>query len=316
MRILIVTPAPPGSRKGNRITALRWARILRRLGHRITIDQEYQDQNVDLLIALHARRSAKSVHGFHDRQPDKPLILALTGTDLYDDIGHHQAAQRSLKLASRLIVLQSAGLTQLPVRVRKKTRVVYQSVETPKTLPAPLSSVFEVCVLGHLREVKDPFRAAKAACLLPSDSKIRIVQIGAALNKTMRRQAQHETETNPRYVWLDELPRWKAIQRLARSRLLVLTSRMEGGANAISEAVVTNVPVISSRISGSIGLLGEDYPGYFPVGDTQALTNAMFRAENDKPFYKSLQKECRSLKPLFTPAREQLTWEQILQELC
>ena len=314
MRILIVTPAPAGSRKGNRITAIRWARILRNLGHRVYIEQQYGGQNVDLIIALHARRSADSVLAFHDREPEKPLILALTGTDLYNDIHHNDKAMRSLEFATRLIVLQPAGLTEVPTRLQKKTLVVFQSVEPPRTLPAPLSSVFEVCVMGHLREVKDPFRTAKAARLLPSDSRIRVVHIGAALNQTMGRQPRREMQSNFRYTWLGELPRWKAIKRLARSRVLVLTSKMEGGANVISEAVTTNVPVIASRISGSLGLLGEAYPGFFPVGNTQALADTMYRAESDRAFYQLLQKKCRKLKSLFTPKRETLVWKQILME--
>ena len=64
MRLLIVTPAPKGSRKGNRITADRWLRLLRELGHRVAIADEFRDQPCDVLIGLHARKSAASIWRF------------------------------------------------------------------------------------------------------------------------------------------------------------------------------------------------------------------------------------------------------------
>jgi glycosyltransferase involved in cell wall biosynthesis len=172
-----------------------------------------------------------------------------------------------------------------------------------------------VCVLGHLRPVKDPFRTAWAARLLPASSRLQVLQIGAALSKAMERRALAERDSNPRYRWLGELPRWKALQHLARSRLLVLTSEMEGGANAVSEAIVHSVPVLSSRISGSIGILGADYPGYFPVGDTPALADLLLRAEADPTFLRTLKAQCDRLKPLFRPGRERTAWERLLQEV-
>jgi putative glycosyltransferase (TIGR04348 family) len=314
MNIHLITPAPRGSRKGNRVTALRWAGILRDLGHRVTIEQEYLGRRCDLLIALHARRSAASVERFRDQYPASPLLLALTGTDLYDDIHHCPAAQRSLELASRLILLQPAGIVELPERLREKARVIYQSVPSFRAVVRPLRGIFEVCVLGHLRPVKDPFRAALAARLLPTSSRIQVVHVGAALSDEMAECARAEAAANPRYRWLGELPRWKALRVLARSRLLVLTSLLEGGANAISEALACSVPILSSRISGSIGLLGRDYPGYFPVGDTQALASLLARAETDAEFDHRLRTWCEGLRPLVDPARERQTWANLLGE--
>jgi glycosyltransferase involved in cell wall biosynthesis len=174
---------------------------------------------------------------------------------------------------------------------------------------------FEVCVLGHLREVKDPFRAAAAARLLPPGSRVEVVQVGGALSEEMADQARAEAASNPRYRWVGEHPRWQAVRILARSRLLVLTSVMEGGANAVCEALACSVPVLSSRISGSIGLLGEDYPGYFPVWDTEALAKLMGRAERDLAFYARLKAWCKGLKPLVDPVRERGAWEGLLKEL-
>ncbi|MCZ6677103.1 MAG: glycosyltransferase [Candidatus Poribacteria bacterium] len=170
-------------------------------------------------------------------------------------------------------------------------------------------------MLGHLRPVKDPLRTAMAARVLPSSSRIQVVHVGSALTEDMKKAARVEAAANPRYRWLGELPRWKALRVLARSRLLSLTSEMEGGANVISEALVCSVPIISSRISGSIGLLGEDYPGYFPVGDTQALAKLLERVETDVDFYNTLKTWCNRLKPLVDPARERQSWQDLLREL-
>jgi putative glycosyltransferase (TIGR04348 family) len=315
MTIRLITPAPAHSRKGNRVTALRWARILRELGHRVVIEQTYEGGRCDLMVALHARRSYASVDRFHRDCPDRPLIVALTGTDLYQDIRTSRRAQRSLDLATRLVLLQPRGIEELPPALHDKARVIYQSAVGPRQRARPARENFEVCVVGHLRPVKDPFRTALAVRRLPATSRIRVLHVGAALSDEMAERACAEAARNPRYRWLGELPRWRALRVLARSRLLVLTSRMEGGANAISEALACSVPILSSRISGSIGLLGESYPGYFPVGDTAALAALLHRVEFDAEFYAALQAWCRQLAPLADPARERDSWDTLLCEL-
>jgi putative glycosyltransferase (TIGR04348 family) len=318
MNITIITPAPPGSRKGNRITARRWAGLLRSLGHRVAIRQEYHGERCDLLIALHARRSAAAVQTFRRVHPGRPIVIALTGTDLYEEIHTDPVAQEAMEWASRLVVLQPLGIDELPPHLRARTRVIYQSAEAPKVAhntPNRRNSLFEVCVLGHLRPVKDPFRTALASRMLPPSSRVRVLHIGTALSPDMAKQARAETADNPRYRWLGDLPRWKALRILARSRLLVLTSLMEGGANVISEAIAAEVPVLASHILGSIGLLGADYPGYFPAGDTRALADLLYRAESDAGFYKSLKSWCRRLRPIVRPARERQSWRQLLHEL-
>src|SRR5437660_11399269 len=99
MKIFMACPVPPRSRKGNRVTAVRWARILRGLGQRVFIGQKYDGSNCDLLVALHARRSHEAVAQFRRLHPDKPIVVALTGTDLYRDIQTSRQAQQSLRIA-------------------------------------------------------------------------------------------------------------------------------------------------------------------------------------------------------------------------
>ncbi|MGH9785115.1 MAG: selenoneine biosynthesis selenosugar synthase SenB, partial [Terriglobia bacterium] len=107
---------------------------------------------------------------FHREHPDAPLIVALTGTDLYRDIRTNPPARQSLAMASRIVVLQPLGIQGLPARFRGRARVILQSAERPRGVTPPRKDVFDVCVMGHLRPVKDPFRAAKAARLLPGSS--------------------------------------------------------------------------------------------------------------------------------------------------
>jgi putative glycosyltransferase (TIGR04348 family) len=315
MKILFVTPASAGSRSGNRVTALRWAKIVRSLGHRATLATRYTSQPCDLLVALHARRSAASVSRFREFRPDAPIVVALTGTDLYQDLPDSTEANRSLELATRLITLQPHGIGFLPRSVQRKAVAIYQSAVAPKSRPQPLSRVLEVTVIGHLRQVKDPFRAAQAARRLPVDSRIRIVHIGSAMSEAMSQRAEKYSTSDPRYTWLGELPRWKTLRRLARSRLTVISSRLEGGSNVACEALAAGVPIVSTKISGLIGLLGEDYPGYFPVGDTARLASLMSRFESDSNFRKALRQSCREAAPLVSPRREAASWKQLLGEL-
>src|SRR5262249_20103032 len=97
-------PAPRGSRMGNRLPALRWHALLRRVGHTSFIAGELGAKGYDVLVALHARKAALAVQRSRARHPERPVVVALTGTDLYRDIHHDASAQRSLELADRLIV--------------------------------------------------------------------------------------------------------------------------------------------------------------------------------------------------------------------
>jgi len=315
VNIALITPGSPASRTGNRITALRWASILKSLGHRVRVGQEYEGEPCDLMVALHARRSAEAIERFRALHSDRPLVLALTGTDLYQDIRTSPEAKRSLELATRVVVLQPSGVEELPLHQREKVRVIHQSAPG---FPEPVEKspvCFEVCVLAHLRAVKDPFRAALAARLLPASSRIRILQVGAALSEDMAQQARAEVGANPRYRWLGDLPHRRALRVLAGSHLLVLSSHMEGGANALSEAVSLKVPVVASRIPGTVGILGEDYPGLFTPENTEELARLLSSAETDTRFYRALQVACTKLTPLVRPQREKKAWQDLLQEL-
>ena len=315
-RIRIVIPAKAGRRSGNRVTAVRWRKVLESLGHRVVIESEYRGERCDVLVALHAHRSAAAALRYRRECPSGRLVVALSGTDLYRDLDRSPRGHEAMNAADRIVLLQRHGLTRLNRSLHERCRVIHQSVVVPRRLPGKAKRSWQVAVVGHLRPVKDPFLAARAVRDLPSESRIRVVHLGGALEERMRERAEAEMQRQPRrYRWMGNRPHWQVMRQLARSQVLVLSSRMEGGANVVGEAIGVGTPVLSTRISGSIGLLGEDYPGFFEPGDVEGLRRRLLEAESKGVYYESISARCAALKSLFYPSQERRSWKQLLEEL-
>jgi glycosyltransferase involved in cell wall biosynthesis len=179
----------------------------------------------------------------------------------------------------------------------------------------PAKQRFAVCVVGHLRAEKDPFRAAFAARSAPSDSRLQVIHLGKAQDDGWAKAAAAEMAANARYLWRGDVTGGQVRRQFARSHAMVISSIMEGGANVVSEAVAAGLPVIASRIDGNVGLLGKDYAGYFPAEDTDALAAVLAKAETDPDFLKRLARQIRQKQPQFRPARERAAWRRLLSDL-
>ena len=290
--------------------------MLADLGHRPRILTDDDGAPADLLVALHARRSSEAVDRYRSRARG-PIIVVLTGTDLYRDLPGSEAARHSLEVADALVTLQPLAIDRLRAwraDWANKARVIWQSVR-PIVKPPPRKRSFEVGVIGHLRDEKDPLRVALAARRLPSTSRVRVVQVGGALTPDWEERARREESENPRYRWLGERPRHEARRWLGRSRLMVLPSRMEGGAHVISEAIVGDTPILASRIDGTVGMLGARHPGYFEVGDTAGLARLMERAEADGTFLECLREAGRRWASRFSPETERHALDELVKDL-
>lgn len=283
----------------------------------------------DGLIALHARKSHAAIVQFKKRFPDRKLIVALTGTDLYHDIprGNRKSLQ-SLALADQLITLHPLAVRSVPRYWRNKVTPIFQSVELPAckpTLPRPfitwrnnLNAPVIIGVIGHLRAVKDPLRAAMAVRKIPSESQLQILHLGTTYQPIWAERAKREMHKNPRYQWLGSLSHPATLAIMQQLDAVCITSKMEGGANVVMEAIALGKPVLASRIEGTVGILGSAYPGYFPVGNTQALSRLLRRFETDQAFRQSLNHHIRRLLPLTLPERERQCLAHLLnnQDNC
>ncbi len=313
-RIEIVTPAPPGSLYGNRVTAKRWQGFLRQLGYRAPITESWSGKDAGFLVALHAYRSDSSIDAFKLAHPNRPLILILTGTDLYRDMANHPEVHESMALADSLIVLQAEAMQCIPAKWRYKAMIIHQSVAWIPKQHKP-NGQFRVSVIGHLRPEKDPFCIVRALPYLHTNSKIRIQHIGMAMSGKMEKAALQYSNQYDQYSWRGQQSHLTTLKNLARSHIMVISSHMEGGAHVVSEAIAAGVPVLASKIPGNLGLLGKKYLGYFSVGDEKALAKLLRRAETDQSFYKKLQEQVNKLQKLVRPSYERSSIQQLVTRL-
>ncbi|MEE8107189.1 MAG: selenoneine biosynthesis selenosugar synthase SenB [Planctomycetota bacterium] len=313
MHFLIVTPTSKAIQTGNRNTAQQWAELLRNLGHTATVAAEHGGRDADALIALNATRTHPEIVAFHKDHPGKSVVVALTGSDLYPELGDDSLD--SLRIANRIVVLQPGARDRVPEALRDRVCVIVQSATAPPTKPARSTDAFEVCVVGHLRTVKDPMLAAAAARLLPAESRIRIRHAGAILEDDYRERVAQEQRDNPRYTWLGEVDPGAAQELMARCRLQVLSSIAEGGARVIGESLVAGTPVLAARNDATRSLLGDDYAGLFDAGRTEQLRDLMHRAETDAAFLDLLHEQADRRTEQFQPAHERNAWHDLVAKL-
>jgi putative glycosyltransferase (TIGR04348 family) len=322
--VVIVSPALADANNGNWRTARRWQELL--APHcRARIAKEWPDATADedtVMLALHARRSAQPIAAWAQRHPGRGLAVVLTGTDLYQDLAVDAAAQRSVELAQRLVVLQERGADALPPQHRGKARVVYQSAPALPALAKP-NDLLQAVMVGHLRQVKTPQTLFAAARLLRGRDDIRITHIGAAEGEPeLAAQASATALECPAYRWLGGVPHEATLQHIRTAHVLVHTSAMEGGAHVILEAVRCGTPVLASRVPGNVGMLGEDYAGYFPHGDAAALAGLLAACRQgqavENPADRLLERlgaQCALRAPLFDAGAERTALLNLLQEL-
>lgn len=310
---MIVTPALADANNGNWQTARRWARMLAG-AYRVALVDRWAGSGAELMIALHARRSAGSIAAWRAARPDGPLLVVLTGTDLYRDIDADPDARRSLDAADALVALNALGPARLAPVHRAKCRIVLQSCSARRPL-AKSPRQLRALMVGHLRAEKDPDTYLEAVRRLAGRPDILLDHVGGALDPAIGARAAALAASLPTYRWLGARPHAEVRRRVQAAHVLVHASRMEGGAHVVIEAVRSGTPVIGSRIDGNAGLLGEDYGGWFPVGDAGALAAMLVRARDDPAWLAALRTQCDARAPDFSPDAEAASLRAIVAGL-
>jgi putative glycosyltransferase (TIGR04348 family) len=321
-KVTIVTPSLAAANNGNWQTVRRWARAIAPVAQ-VSIVQQWPDNdtaadNTDILIALHARRSAPSISNWYACRGSRGLAVILAGTDLYRDIKYDNDAQRSLKQAHRLVVLQEKAPEALAPAERKKARIIFQSTSSRKPL-AKTHKHLRVLMVGHLRPEKAPHTLFQVAHLLKNDSDIYIDHIGRVLDPALGEAAQQTMLEAPNYRWIAGLPHHLVRGRIQRAHLLVHTSEMEGGAHVVMEAVNSGTPVLASDVDGNIGMLGLSYQGYFPFSNANALAARIQECRatqgDENGLLSVLSRQCHDRSKLFNPKVEQHAIQTLVKDL-
>lgn len=315
MKIALIVPVSPIERTGNYRTAVQWKELLSELGHEVVVARTWPTEEgleAELGVFLHGRKTRDSLLRFRAALPERGTVLALTGTDIYPETDDE--VLDSIRQADRLVVLQEKAVLRVPNDHRGKVRIIFQSAIPASEPPSPPDGFFDVCVIGHLREVKDPLRAAQASRLLPTSSRIRVRQAGGIIDWKYVDLVEAEDRDNPRFEWLGELDGEEVARLLASSRLMVISSFSEGGARVVGESVINGTPILATRIDGITGLLGDDYPGYFDAGDTEGLAVLLSRAETDPEFLAGLKDYLGKTTDRFRRERELAAWKALIGE--
>ncbi|WP_114969989.1 selenoneine biosynthesis selenosugar synthase SenB [Rhodoferax ferrireducens] len=312
--VLIISPALAEANNGNWQTARRWSNMLRPL-YRITIARQWHGEGADVMLALHARKSAHAALAWAQAKGSDTLAVVLTGTDLYRDIQADPSAQLALQLAGQLVLLQERGADALPEIRRHKARVIFQSALRRVTL-VKTGRHLRALMVGHLRDEKDPLTYLSAAARLSMRPDIQLDHIGAVLEPALGQAVQLATSHYPQYRWLGGLTHAQTRSHIQRAHVLVHPSKMEGGAQVILEAVQSGTPVLASHIDGNVGMLGPDYAGYFALGDDAALAALLQRCRDEADFLPLLRQQCEARAPLFEPQREQTLLRQLVAQLA
>ncbi|MDA7500854.1 glycosyltransferase [Akkermansiaceae bacterium] len=313
MKVCVASPYPLSELKGNSVTTDRIVAMLNEGGVEARGSHGNDGEPADILITLHAIKGAPAVFDFKKKTPNGRVIVLLTGTDIYQGLAEGaEIGGDALQVADRIVVPQEAAIRKLPEKVRGKTVVIRPSLDPIAVKATPSQSPFVISVVGHLRPVKRPFLTIETLAQHPEWSDVEVWQIGQALDAEMRKTAEFWMEEDKRYRWCGGLPREESLALCAKSSLTINSSILEGGANAVLEAMTMGVPVLASRIEGNVGLLGDDYPGYFEEGEIAKALEAIMHQRVDLDEWSRLLAD---RLPLFSRVRESESWLELLIEL-
>jgi glycosyltransferase involved in cell wall biosynthesis len=338
--VLIASPFGQKTQTGNWQTARRYADHLQDAGYSATLLAEHDGRqplpSCDVAIVLHARRSREVAAAL--TQAATPFAVVLTGTDLYADLQQPDTSafdtcKQTIDEAHLVVTLQSRAaevLVQILPQTAQKRRVIAQTV--PLADPAHWAPIYNAnsgaaltwLISGHVRSEKDPltglagFAQAFPRAHLADGSPTHLTHVGGARDPSAVEALVAAASQLPTgsISLLGARPHEEAVGLMKTHHCLIQPSRVEGGALVISEAAAHRLPVLASRIDGHLGLLGEDYPGYFQVGDPTDLARLMRQFAESAAFRDELRSALiQNTLALTSPALEKSQLKSLIERL-
>jgi glycosyltransferase involved in cell wall biosynthesis len=343
--VRIFTPFGAASGMGNWRTAQRYAQMLRGSGLGATIIAPEQSADACLpggartvAIALNAARSAQQIaqfvaHGI-------PTMVVLTGTDLYGALApsakgseRYAQAEQALLQATLILTLQAQAQAEVIRRwpaLAARTHCLLQTTALRPTVAprvAANSKTIRFLIAAHIRPEKDPLTAFLAFHrafpegwgVLPGGRRVpvRLIHVGGHRDKALADELIRLGSRHPGILLEGPLTHAQTLRLMSHVHAMIQPSISEGGALVVPEAVASRLPLIASDIPAHLGQLGADYPGFFPVGDVDALASVLQRFVSDPEFQQALVDSTVSLaSTLASPARERSELVKLVRELA
>lgn len=330
LRVLLLSPLLRGG--GNAVSALRLARHLRAEGVRVRslatlepgfpprLEAALRSFRPHLVHALHARKGGAAWLD-HALPGDPPLVVSLTGTEIHRDLGDPAAAPRVLMALERAALVLASGRALLEAARAVVPSIAGRSLLVPKGAELPPRdpgfdlrraaglprNAFVFLLPAGLRAVKDPlFALEPLARLRRRDPRVAFVHCGDALDGDLAEEFRRRAAGEPWIRSLGALPFRRMASAYAGASVVLNTSRSEGFANVLPEAMLAARPILASAVPSNAEAIRDGRTGLlYAPGDGEAFLRAAARLLRDGALRRRLGAAARrEARGRFSPAAE------------
>lgn len=315
MKIALVTPSYYPFVRGNAVTVRRIEKNLQAQGCRVRVFpldtataedtlKEIKAFDPDLLHAFHGYLGGR-ISRLISRNLDKPYIITLTGTDVYEALhdSRKEDTVSALAESSAIVVfhdsIKTRLLEDLP-ELEQKTSCISQAVEIPgrryfhhhEFMPAEGDLI--VILPAGLRPVKNvAFALPLLARLHEQGTRLYFVLIGPILNRGYAAEVLEEIERYPFAHYFGEVGHDAIGWFYEQADVVLNTSSFEGGmANTVLEAMHFGKAVLCSNIEGNRSVVEDGATGLLYKGDKEFLKQ-FERLAGDEQLRASLGRNAR-----------------------
>ena len=278
-------------------------------------------ENPDLVISFCAKanfRSAFSLFGMKT-----PLIVSVRNNPVEDYAGHTIATKYMEKKARGCVFQTPDAMSFFSEDFQKRSRIIFnplaeEYLNIPSdTIPKASERSKTIVNVGRISKQKNQLLLLKAFKKIADkypDYKIEIY--GDFQEKDIMEDITSYIEKNSLTDRVSVLPPTNKLREaIINAALFVLSSDFEGMPNSLIEAMAMGIPSISTDCpcGGSRLLMdGEDLGILVPVGDEDALAEAMDRVLSDEELSDKLSQNALKITDKVMPDKICREWEEFI----